>query len=495
MAASSRSAISRLVDSSRRERAASPSSAAASRVRSTPSAWSWLASPSSLRSASRRRSTAASSESSASARRFTAGSIALWSVIAFIRAQKLLRGQRFRRRTLRAARSRVNAWRAIYPDVFASLCMAARRPRRHIDSEASHAIHPRKQAFSMSANASPTAAVAPTARREQAAASSAVAHADHGQCHPRVGDGRRRAGEIRPSRPAHGRRRRGDRPVHAIPEIRSGRSGLARPRPLRALGRPRLDADLRAALSHRLSGDDARADQALPPARLDHRRPSGIRPHARRRDHHRPARARPRQRGRHGDRRAASRGGIRRRRGRSQDLRARLRRRPDGRHQPGSHRARRSSQAQPADRAVRRQRHFHRRRAVARRQRRPGEALRGRRLGRFARRRARSGGHRRRAGEGASLRPAGDDRLQDHHRLWRAEQGRQVLGARLAARRRRDQRRAREARLVACAVRNPGRHSRRLAQGRRALEGRACRLEQAPRRARCAQSAPSSSAA
>jgi transketolase len=35
---------------------------------------------------------------------------------------------------------------------------------------------PRKQAFSMSANASPTAAVAPTARREQAAASSAVAH-------------------------------------------------------------------------------------------------------------------------------------------------------------------------------------------------------------------------------------------------------------------------------------------------------------------------------
>src|SRR5450759_4559952 len=36
---------------------------------------------------------------------------------------------------------------------------------------------PRKQAISMSANASPTAAVAPTARREQAAASSAVAQA------------------------------------------------------------------------------------------------------------------------------------------------------------------------------------------------------------------------------------------------------------------------------------------------------------------------------
>src|SRR6202158_3439951 len=54
--------------------------------------------------------------------------------------------------------------------------MADRRPAAHIDSGASHAIHPRKQAFSMSPNASPTVAVAPTARREQAAA--APAHAD-----------------------------------------------------------------------------------------------------------------------------------------------------------------------------------------------------------------------------------------------------------------------------------------------------------------------------
>ena len=76
---------------------------------------------------------------------------------------------------------------------------------------------------------------------------------------------------------------------------------------------------------------------------------------------------------------AASRGGIRRRR-RSPHLCARLRRRPDGRHQPGSHRAGRAPEAQQADRAVRRQRHLHRRPAVARRQRRPGEALRSRRL-------------------------------------------------------------------------------------------------------------------
>ena len=43
---------------------------------------------------------------------------------------------------------------------------------------------------------------------------------------------------------------------------------LARPRPLRALGRPRVDAALCAALSDRLSGHDDRGDQALPPARL-----------------------------------------------------------------------------------------------------------------------------------------------------------------------------------------------------------------------------------
>ena len=39
----------------------------------------------------------------------------------------------------------------------------------------------------------------------------------------------------------------------------AARSRLARPRPLRALRRPRLDAALCAALSHRLPGDGARA--------------------------------------------------------------------------------------------------------------------------------------------------------------------------------------------------------------------------------------------
>ena len=98
--------------------------------------------------------------------------------------------------------------------------------------------------------------------------------------------------------------------------------------------------------------------------------------HAGHRDDHRPARPGPRQRGRHGDRGAASRGRVRRHR-RSPHLRARLRRRPDGRHYPGSDRARRPPEAQPADRAVRRQRHLDRRPALALRLGRSGEALRG----------------------------------------------------------------------------------------------------------------------
>ena len=46
-----------------------------------------------------------------------------------------------------------------------------------------------------------------------------------------------------------------------------------------------------------------------------------------------------------------------------------------------------------------------------------------------------------------SVRPPDHDRLPHHHRLRRADQGRQVKRPRLAARRRRDQGRARKARL------------------------------------------------
>ena len=71
---------------------------------------------------------------------------------------------------------------------------------------------------------------------------------------------------------------------------------------------------------------------------------------------------------------------------------------------------------------------------------------------------------------GEEIRQADDDRLQDHDRLRRADQGRQGIFARLAARRRRDQGRAREARLDFCPVRNPRRHPELVARRRPALE-------------------------
>ena len=66
----------------------------------------------------------------------------------------------------------------------------------------------------------------------------------HGQRHPLARHGRGREGQFGPSGPAHGLRRRRDGAVHQGHEVRSRRSRMAGPRPLRALGRPRLDAAL-----------------------------------------------------------------------------------------------------------------------------------------------------------------------------------------------------------------------------------------------------------
>ena len=82
------------------------------------------------------------------------------------------------------------------------------------------------------------------------------------------------------------------------------------------------------------------------------------------------------------------------------------------------------------------------------------------------------------------------DRVQDDHRLRRAEEAGHGGDARLAARRRRDQGRAREARLAACAVRDPGRCARGVAAGgaravrRSARRGRSAGARSTPRRAR-----------
>ena len=97
---------------------------------------------------------------------------------------------------------------------------------------------------------------------------------------------------------------------------------------------------------------------------------------------------------------------------------------------------------------------------------------------------------------GAEERPADDDRLQDDHRLRRADQGRQVVLARLAARRRGDRRRAQGARLGLPALRDPGRHPRRLAHRRPASASqRPQGVGEAPRRGRPRRSAASSSGA
>ena len=188
---------------------------------------------------------------------------------------------------------------------------------------------------------------------------------------------------------------------------------------------------------------------------------------------------------------------VRRRPRRSPHLGDRRRRLPDGRHQPGGDRARRPPEAQQADRHLRRQRHLDRRR----RSRFPNSTD---QIARFeaagwnaiARRRPRPGRDRRGDRGGAEVRPADDDRLQDHHRLRRADEGRHGQGARRAARRGRACGRAQERSAGTYgAVRGSRRHPRRLAQRRRTRRRARARHGQKRLDALPADSAPSSSAA
>ena len=163
---------------------------------------------------------------------------------------------------------------------------------------------------------------------------------------------------------------------------------------------------------------------------------SGKFPHQGHRDHHRTARPGHRDLGRHGARGEDAGGRIRQEDRRSSHLCARLRRRPDGGRLAGSDRAGRALEAQQADRAVRRQRHFDRRPDLDRRLGRPGEALQVRRLGGRTDRRPGSEGDRRRHHPRAEIQQALADRLQDHDRLRRADQGRHQQGPWRGARRR-----------------------------------------------------------
>ena len=130
------------------------------------------------------------------------------------------------------------------------------------------------------------------------------------------------------------------------------RAAVAGSRPVRALGRARLDAALRAALSDRLSRHGDRRSQGVPAARIEDGRAPRAWPCARHRNHHGPTWPGPRQRGRHGAGGTAAVGAARFRTGRSPYLRHRWRWLPDGRHQPGGDLAGRASETLEVDRAV-----------------------------------------------------------------------------------------------------------------------------------------------
>ena len=103
------------------------------------------------------------------------------------------------------------------------------------------------------------------------------------------------------------------RAVDPAPPPRPDEPRLAEPRPLRPERRPRVDAPVLDAPPHGLRREP-RGRRVVPPVGLDHARPPGVRPHARRRGDDRPARPGPRQRRGHGDRGAPPGGRVQPRR-------------------------------------------------------------------------------------------------------------------------------------------------------------------------------------
>ena len=135
------------------------------------------------------------------------------------------------------------------------------------------------------------------------------------------------------------------------------RPRLARPRPLRALRRPRQHAALRAAAPDRLR-PPARGAGALPPVGLADAGPPGVGPRAGCRGDHRAAGPGHRQRRGHGHRRAASGGRVQPagpRDRRSPHVRHLLGRRPPGGHQRRGGQPGRPPAPGQADRPLRRQ--------------------------------------------------------------------------------------------------------------------------------------------
>ena len=103
------------------------------------------------------------------------------------------------------------------------------------------------------------------------------------------GDGRGAEGELRAPGHADGARAARRRAVDAGHEVRRDRARLARPRPLRAVGRARVDAALLDALPDRVR-PRARRPPRVPAVGLAHAGPPRVPPHQGRRDHDRSAR-------------------------------------------------------------------------------------------------------------------------------------------------------------------------------------------------------------
>jgi hypothetical protein len=179
--------------------------------------------------------------------------------------------------------------------------------------------------------------------------------AEH-QRHPGPGHGRGGGGPIRPSGHSDGARPRGVRALAPVPPAQPHQSRLARPRSLRPLLRPRLDAAVCPAPPGGVRGV-ARRPARVPPVGLGHAGPPRARPHAGGGNHHRAAGPGGGQRGRYGRGRAIPRRALQPAGPpghRPPDLGLRERRRPDGRRGQRGRLARGAPAARQADADLRR---------------------------------------------------------------------------------------------------------------------------------------------
>ncbi len=300
---------------------------------------------------------------------------------------------------------------------------------------------------------------------------------------PWPGHGRGAEGELRPSGDADGARTARARPLHARDAVRRGGAGMARPRPVRALGGPRVDAAVRAALPDRLRAH-ARRPEAVPAVGLADSGPPGVPPHRRHRGDDGPARSGRRQRRRHRTGRGEPARPVRTRAHRPPRVRDLQRRRLRGGRQPRGRFARGAPRARAPGLRLRRQPHLHRRPDRAGVHGRRPEAVRGVRLARRRARRVRQRPRRaggRPAGGHAGGREAEPDRPAQPHRLAVAQVHRHGRRPREPARGRRGRRGQGDPGHARRGLLGARRRPRVLPRGRRA-RGKAAREEWEQRR-------------